>query len=73
MTDTQKQIRHYYVDEAGDLTLFDKRGRIMLGKNGVSNTFMIGVVRLENPLLVGEKLEALRSSLLVDERFKNIP
>ncbi|WP_017296075.1 DUF3800 domain-containing protein [Geminocystis herdmanii] len=69
---TETKIRNYYVDEAGDLTLFDKRGKVMLGKNGVSNTFMIGVVRLSNPILVKETLDKLRDNLLLDPIFKNI-
>ena len=28
-------MRHFFVDEAGDLTLFDRRGRSMLGRDGV--------------------------------------
>lgn len=68
-----KKIRNYYVDEAGDLTLFNKKGKIMLGKNGVSNIFMIGVVELSNPILVEEKLKDLRKNLLNDSRFKKIP
>jgi len=67
------QIRYYYVDEAGDLTLFDKKGRITVGNEGVSKVFMIGVIRLTDPNLAKQKLEDLRSSLLTDSRFKNIP
>lgn len=48
---TEKKIRNYYVDEAGDLTLFDKKGKVMLGKNGVSNTFMIGKDGVESGIL----------------------
>lgn len=64
MTDTQKQIRHYYVDEAGDLTLFDNKGRITIGNNGVSQVFMIGFVYLTNPQLAQEKLEALAHAII---------
>ncbi len=72
MTDETKKIRYYYVDEAGDLNIFDKKGKLILGNNGVSHTFMIGIVQLSNPIFVKEKLEDLRSSLLGDLRFKDI-
>jgi hypothetical protein len=72
MTDI-KQIHHYYVDEAGDLTFFDKRGSLMLGKEGVSNNFMLGLLQLENPELAKEKLEFLRQELLSDPEFRKIP
>ena len=67
------QTRYYYVDEAGDLTLFNKQGKIIVGNEGVSKVFMIGVLRLDDPSLAKQKLEDLRSSLLTDSRFKNIP
>ncbi len=69
----QKKIRYYYVDESGDLTLYNKKGQIIIGKPGVSKVFMIGVVRLKDPILAKQKLEDLRTSLLLDARFKDIP
>lgn len=70
---TEKKIRNYYVDESGDLTLFNKKGKIIIGKNGVSRIFMIGLVYFENTTDVKNKLDELRQSLLADERYKNIP
>ena len=66
-------IRNYYVDEAGDLTFFDKRGSLMLGKSGVSHTFMLGVLYLENPDEAKRKLEDLRQILLSDPELMKIP
>lgn len=70
---TDKKIRNYYVDESGDLTLFDKKGKIIVGKDGVSKIFMIGLVYFDNPVEVENKLQELRNNLLVDEKYKNIP
>jgi len=61
--------RHFFVDEAGDLTLFDKRGRSMLGCDGVSQCFMVGVAEIRNPAVVGRRLEALRRDLVSDPYF----
>jgi hypothetical protein len=61
--------RHFFVDEAGDLTLFDKRGRSMLGREGVSQFFMVAVAEIGNPTAVGRRLEALRRDLLGDPYF----
>ncbi|MBI4771460.1 MAG: hypothetical protein HY784_13895 [Chloroflexi bacterium] len=65
--------RHYFVDEAGDLSLFDKKGRILLGKPGVSKFFMVGVALLPDPALAHTKLEALRAELLADPYFRGVP
>jgi hypothetical protein len=76
MTETapeSKTVRHYFVDEAGDLTLFDKKGRVLLGTEGVSNFFMVGVAHLPDPELARVKLESLRARLLADPYFKDVP
>lgn len=66
-------ISHFFVDEAGDLTLFDRKGRTLLGREGVSWTFMVGVARIPDPELAHERLEALRRRLLADPYFRNVP
>ncbi|MCA9288689.1 MAG: DUF3800 domain-containing protein, partial [Phycisphaerales bacterium] len=65
--------RHYFVDEAGDLTLFNKRGAVLLGRDGVSRTFMVGVALVPDPPAARAALDALRSSLLADPYFRNVP
>ena len=62
-------MRHFFVDEAGDLTLFDRRGRSMLGHDGVSQCFMVGVAEIRDPAVVGRQLEALRRDLMSDPYF----
>jgi hypothetical protein len=64
---------HYFVDEAGDLTLFDARGNIIVGNEGVSQFFMIGVAHLPDPDQVLRELEQLRAGLLADPYFKDVP
>ncbi len=64
---------HYFVDEAGDLNLFDKKGRVLLGKLGVSNYFMVGVASLPDLDLARAELEGLRAALLADPYFKGVP
>jgi hypothetical protein len=52
-------MRHFFVDEAGDLTLFDKQGRSMLGRDGVSRCFMVGVAEIRDPASVERRKTAL--------------
>lgn len=66
-------VHHYFVDEAGDLTLFDKRGRVLVGQPGISNFFMVGVAFLPDPALAETALDALRAQLLADPYFKGVP
>jgi hypothetical protein len=35
--------RFYYVDEAGDGTLFDGKGRVLIGSEGCSKYFILSI------------------------------
>jgi hypothetical protein len=65
--------KHYFVDEAGDLTLFDKSGRVIVGREGVSHCFYVGLVDLPDPLAAHGAIEDLRKNLLGDPYFRGIP
>jgi hypothetical protein len=67
------QFRHYFVDEAGDLSFFDKKSRIIVGQPGASKFFMMGVAQIANPKQVACELNSLRSSLMTHPRYKSIP
>jgi hypothetical protein len=65
-------IAHYFVDESGDLALFDKHGRSLVGTPGTSRTFMLGAAELLDPDAVSRVLTMLRADLLADPYFKRI-
>ncbi len=65
--------RHYFVDEAGDLTLFNKKGRVIIGSEGCSNYFILGIAQIEIPHEVRKTLEALRAEVLSDSYLQPIP
>lgn len=69
----QPPKKYYFVDEAGDLTLFNKRGKIIVGSQGVSKFFMLGVADIPNPKDVHYSLNKLRAELLADPYFKDVP
>ena len=48
---------YYFVDEAGDGSLFNKRGDVIIGNEGCSNYFILGVLRVRNPPELNSKLE----------------
>jgi len=43
-------LRYYFVDEAGDATIFDGRGRVLIGEQGCSRYFILGVLDVPDPL-----------------------
>jgi Protein of unknown function (DUF3800) len=66
-------VRHYFVDEAGDPTLFGRRGKVLIGTEGCSKFFMLGVAHVPDPVVVTRALEALRADLLADPYFRGVP
>jgi hypothetical protein len=75
MAKTKKEpmLRNYYVDEAGDANLFARKGRVIIGTEGTSHFFILGLLDIENPDTLGLEMETLRAKLLADPYFKNVP
>ncbi len=65
--------RHYFVDESGDATLFNSRGRVLVGTQGSSNFFILGVLDVPDPDALTRALSDLRQRLLADPYFNNVP
>ena len=64
---------HFFVDEAGDPTLFDAKGRILVGQEGCSKTFILGKLDVEDPAALRIALENLRAHLMADPYFRRVP
>jgi hypothetical protein len=67
------EARNYYVDEAGDPTLFDRRGKVVIGCQGCSRFFMLGLLDVPDPVKLTQDLEELRARLLADPYFRGVP
>ena len=46
-------MRHYFVDEASDPSLFKKHGTSIVGTEGCSKFFILGMADIEEPQIVG--------------------
>jgi hypothetical protein len=66
----KSSIIHYFVDEAGDPTLFDRKGRIIVGNDGCSKYFILGKLDVDDPAALTAAMEGLRGELLADPYFK---
>ena len=64
---------HYFVDEAGDPVLFDRRGRLLVGSEGCSGYFMLGKLDIADPEGLSRELDVLREHLLRDPYLKKVP
>ena len=65
--------RRYFVDEAGDGTLFNRKGSVSVGEEGCSRFFILGLLDVADPPLLTEEMERLRQGLLADPYFRGVP
>jgi len=75
MSETKERppsVRHYFVDEAGDGNLFNKQERIIIGTEGCSRFFILGLLDVREPETLTRELEELRSQLLADPYFRSV-
>jgi len=61
------------VDEAGDGTLFSRKGKVIVGTPGCSCFFILGLVDIPDPVTLGHDLDDLRTQLLADPYFNGVP
>jgi len=70
--DKESQVQHLFVDEAGDPTLFDGKGRPLVGTNGCSKFFILGKLDVEEPARLAAALTDLRETLKRDPLFASV-
>jgi hypothetical protein len=72
-TEIPSSVRHYFVDEAGDGVLFSSKGRILIGTEGCSRYFILGLLDVQEPDRLSRDLQEFHASLLADPYFKGVP
>jgi hypothetical protein len=64
---------YFFVDETGDLTRFNKKGKSMLGLEGVSKTFILGAARFyADPEKYRKDFDAIRQEILANPFFQDL-
>ncbi len=71
--ETDTSIRHYYIDEGGDGTLFSKRGKVLIGTEGCSRFFILGLLEVPDPVALQHTFDDLRARLMSDPYFNDVP
>lgn len=64
---------HYFVDEAGDPTLFGQGGKAVVATEGCSRFFIEGKLECRDIDALAADLFALRAEVLTDPYFKGVP
>ncbi|MEB3146419.1 MAG: hypothetical protein VKL02_09820 [Cylindrospermopsis raciborskii 1523720] len=73
LTEKISSMRHYFVDEAGDPVIFNGKGKILIGSDGCSQFFILGLLDVANTESLSQDLENLRANLLAGPCFKKVP
>ncbi|MFA5263155.1 MAG: DUF3800 domain-containing protein [Opitutaceae bacterium] len=78
MTDTgassePPDILYHFVDEAGQPTLFNGKGKLIAGTEVCSRFFMLGKLEVDEPAKLEEALASLHSEIITDPYFTGIP
>lgn len=65
---------HRFLDESGDTTFYGKGRRIIVGENGVSKCFILGMVKFKTKLEpIREQIVQMQKEVVTDEFYKDIP
>lgn len=63
----------YCVDEAGDSVLWGRRGKMLIGTEGCSSYFILGMVQVSDAARLQAEAEGLRQQILADPYFRGVP
>lgn len=72
-SETSSSIRHYFVDEGGDGVLFSRKGKVLVGTEGCSRFFILGLLDVLDPVELNDRFAELRAQLMKDSYFKGVP
>ena len=61
------------MDESGDPTFYDRKGNLIVGKEGCSKILILGFVKTEEPQKIRQKINSLRKDLIKDPYLLGIP
>lgn len=73
MRTPEDKARWYFVDEAGDPTFYTSGKKLIVGTEGCSRTFSVGLLRTYDPQQIRSKLADVRLEVMNDRYLQDIP
>lgn len=65
---------HFFVDEAGDATFYNRKGRLIVGTEGCSQHLILGFIRIkDDPTAMRQRVLALHREVINDPYFQQLP
>ena len=73
-TTVKSKTHHRFIDEVGDTTFYGSKRKLILGQEGVSNGFGIGLLKLNEPIdEVRRRVDQLQQEVEADGLLSTIP
>jgi len=73
-TSQESQTYHRFIDEVGDTTFYGSKRKLILGTEGVSSAFGIGLLKLNEPIAdVRGQVDELQQEVETDSLLNTIP
>jgi len=69
---TPIDCRHYFVDEAGDPNIFNRKKRVVVGVEGCSSFFMLGMLDVRDVKALNMDLDDLSNRLQAEPYLKHV-
>jgi hypothetical protein len=73
MKKTKPGNNYFFVDESGDPTFYDRRGNLIVGQDGCSSLLILGMVEVDDPALMRNRINQLQSKIINDPYLVGIP
>ena len=71
MKDKKLYTTHRYLDEAGDCSFYGKNRKNIIGTEGVSNCFILGIIKFNEPVEpIRDKIIDLQHLVAIDPYFQ---
>jgi uncharacterized protein DUF3800 len=64
---------HFFVDEAGDPTFYNSKGRLIVGEGGCSRLLALGLIETQDPRAMRQAVLDLHREVLNDSYLQKIP
>lgn len=69
----QEKTVYFFVDESGDPYFYDRKGNLIIGKEGCSKILILGFIKTEEPELLRQAILKVKSDLSKDTYLEKIP
>jgi len=64
---------HFFVDESGDPTFFDKLGNLIVGQKGCSPILILGFIETSDPARLRHEIARLHKEIAADKYLESVP